>query len=297
MDQLRSMRAFVEVARSGSFARAATRLGRSTSSVSRQVMDLETWLGAPVFRRTTRRLTLTDAGGMFLPRCAGVVEAADGIERDAAAMAETPQGALHVASAPFLARHRMVPHLPEFAERFPAVRLRLHLDDHPVDLVGEGMDLAIRVGTLEDSALVTRRIGQTRLLLTASPAFLKEQGTPTSVGEISSYPCLVDTVPSHGNRWPLASGLPVDGPVTANDGEIIRDLTLAGLGISFLPDFFVEDDVRAGRLVGLFEEEIDHVIGIHVIYPPRRQITAAARTFAGFLAERLSAPKNKTAPP
>ena len=288
MDQLRSMRAFVEVARSGSFARAAARLGRSTSSISRQVMDLESWLGSPVFRRTTRRLTLTDAGEMFLSRCVGVVEAADAIERDAAAMAETPQGVLHVASAPFLARHRIVPHVRDFFDRYPAVRLRLHLDDHPVDLVGDGMDLAIRVGTLEDSALVSRRIGHTRLLLTASPGFLKERGTPTAIEELPSFPCLVDTVPSHGNRWPLGAGLRVDGPVTANNGEIVRDLTLAGLGISFLPDFFVEDDLRAGRLVGLFEGEIQRIIGIHVIYPPRRQITPAARTLAGFLAERLS---------
>lgn len=282
------MRAFVEVARAGSFVAAARRLGASTSSISRLVSDLEAWLNVPLFRRTTRRLSLTDPGRLYLERCAAIVEAADNLKRDAEALSETPGGLLRVTAAASPARHLIAPRVPAFLAAYPAVKLRFELMDRPIDLVGEGMDLAIRIGQLEDSSLVARRIGETRLMLTATPDFLARHGTPDKPGDLRALPCLVDTIPAHDERWPLGEGLVVDGPVFANSGEMIRELTLAGQGLSLLPDFFVREDVDAGRLVSLMEDRLGDAIGIHAVFPPRGQITAAARAFVDFIANSLS---------
>jgi DNA-binding transcriptional LysR family regulator len=289
MDQVKTMRAFVEVARRGSFASAAKHLAISTSTASRLVMELEDWLGAPLLRRTTRSLSLTDAGESYLERCADIVEATDNLQRDAEALAEQPRGRLNVTTAAFLMRTRIAPLLPAFLEQFPDVRLALDLQDKPVDLVGEGIDVAIRIGHLADSAMIARKLGEILMRLTASPAFLEKYGTPETLDALPSYPCLVDTIPTHGGRWPIGRRNKVEGPVSANDGDLIRQMALAGLGISYLPDFHVEDDIVAGRLVSLFAGEIDDPIGIYALYPARKQITAAARAFVEFLAGGLMA--------
>jgi DNA-binding transcriptional LysR family regulator len=289
LDTLRNMQAFVEVARAGSFVAAAGRLGVSTSSISRLVSDLEAWLKVPLFRRTTRRLSLTDPGRLYLARCAAIVAAADDLKRDAEALSETPRGSLRVTAAASPARYLIAPRIPAFLAAHPAVKLRFDLRDQPIDIVGEGMDLAIRIGRLEDSALVARRIGETRLMLTATPGFLARHGRPAAPGDLGALPCLVDTVPTRGARWFPDQGLAVDGPVFANSGEMIRALTLAGQGLSLLPDFFVREDVGAGRLVSLMEERFGAAIGIYAVFPPRGQITAAARAFVDFIAEDFMA--------
>jgi DNA-binding transcriptional LysR family regulator len=289
MNQIKTMRAFVEVARRGSFASAAKQLGISTSSASRLVMELEDWLGTPLLRRTTRRLTLTDAGEQYLERCADIVEATDNLQRDAEALAERPRGRLNVTAASFLMRSRIAPLLPEFLEQYPDIRLDLDLRDKPIDLIGEGIDVAIRIGHLADSAMIALKLGEIRLRLTASPAFLDEYGAPETLDTLPSYPCLVDTIPAHGGRWPIGRRIKVEGRVSANDGDIIRQMTLAGLGISYLPDFHVDDDIAAGRLVSLFADETGDPVGIYALYPARRQITGAARAFVDFLAIRMVA--------
>jgi DNA-binding transcriptional LysR family regulator len=288
MDRVKAMRAFVEVARRGSFASAAKQLRISTSSASRLVMELEDWLNTPLLRRTTRRLTLTDAGEQYLERCADIVEATDNLQRDAEALAKQPAGRLNVTVAAFLMHKRIAPLLPAFLEKYPDIRLDLDLRDKPIDLIGEGIDVAIRIGHLADSAMIARRLGGISLRLTASPAFLDEYGAPESLDALPSYPCLVDTVPAHGARWPIGRRIKVEGPVSANDGEIIRRMTLAGLGISFLPELYVEDDIESGRLVSLFADEVDDPVGIYALYPARKQITAAARAFVDFMAIRMA---------
>ena len=288
MDQVKTMRAFVEVARRGSFASAARQLTISTSSASRLVMELEDWLGTPLLRRTTRRLTLTDAGEQYLERCADIVEAADNLQRDAEMLADQPRGRLRVTAAAFLMRKRIAPMLPAFLDQYAAIRLDFDLQDKTIDLVGEGFDIAIRIGHLADSTMIARKLGEISMRLTASPAFLDKHGMPASLDALPSYPCLVDTIPAHGARWPIGRRIKVEGPVSANDGDIIRQMTLAGLGISYLPDFHVEDDIDAGRLVNLFANEIDDPIGIFALYPGRRQITAAARAFVDFLTVRMT---------
>lgn len=135
--------------------------------------------------------------------------------------------------------------------------------------------------------LVARRIGETTIILTASPQFIKRHGTPTSIGELTELPCLVDTIPGHRHRWPIGQGVRVGGPVSANSGEIVRDLTLAGLGVSYLPDFIVAHDLKHGRLVRVLPDIEQPSIGIYAVFPPRRQIGSAARAFVDHLAARF----------
>jgi len=284
MYNVKTMKAFVEVARQGSFAAAARHLKLSTSSVSRLVIDLEDWLKTPLLRRTTRSLTLTDAGERYLARCEEIVSAWEDLGKDAVAQVETPRGRLHVAGAAVPVRKRIAPLLPHFLNKYPDVKVELHLEAKPVDLIAQGMDVAIRIGTLEDSSMIARKCGEISLKLTASPAFLAQRGEPRSLDDLSLFPCLVDMTPRSGRRWALGRRIPVDGPVAANDGEIIRDMTLAGLGISLLPDFFVDGDIAEGRLIDLFADELDERIGIYTLLPVRRQITPAARAFTDFVA-------------
>ncbi len=287
MYNVKAMKAFVEVAKLGSFAAAARHLKLSTSSVSRLVIDLEEWLQTPLLRRTTRNLTLTDAGERYLERCTVIVTAWDDLGKDAKTRTAQPRGRLHIAGAAYPMRKRIAPLLHGFLSAYPDVQIHLHLQDKPVDLVSEGIDVAIRIGELDDSSFIARKCGEVALRLTASPKFVEQHGVPKSLEDVPSFPCLIDTTPRHGRRWPIGRRVNVDGAVTANDGEIIRQMTLAGLGLSLLPDFFVEDDIVEGRLVSMFPDYLSETIGIYTLLPARRQITPAARVFADFVAENL----------
>ena len=192
MHNVKAMQAFVEAVERGSFAEAARRLKLSTSSVSRLVSDLEDWLRTPLLRRTTRSLTLTDAGELYLERCRHIVSAWNDLGEDARASTNTPRGKLHIAGAAYPMRLRIAPLLPHFLDLYPDVQLELHLHDKPVDLVVEGVDVAIRIGALDDSSLIARKCGDVRLILVASPAFLERQGSPQSLDELPSFPCLID---------------------------------------------------------------------------------------------------------
>jgi len=295
MNNVKAMKAFVEVAERGSFAAAARHLRLSTSSVSRLVIDLEDWLKTPLLRRTTRHLTLTDAGAQYLDRCRAIVSAWDELAKDAKARTEEPRGRLHVAGAAYPMRKTIAPLLPDFLRAFPHVQIHLHLQDKTVDLVAEGVDIAVRIGELDDSSFIARKCGEITLKITASSDFIQKHGSPTTLDEVPSFPCLIDMTPRHGSRWPFGRRINVDGAIKANDGEIIRQMTLAGLGISLLPNFFVDDDIASGHLVDLFPDELAEPLGIYTLLPARRQITPAARAFADFIFERLSAGLDRAA--
>lgn len=296
MHNVKTMKAFVEVAERGSFSAAARHLKLSTSSLSRLVIDLEDWLETPLLRRTTRHLTLTDAGELYLDRCRAIVSAWDDLANDAKAQTGQPGGRLHVAGAAYPMRKKIAPLLPDFLNAYPNVQIHFHLQDDAVDLVAEGIDVAVRIGELDDSSFIARKCGEVALRMTASPEFIQQHGLPATPDEVPSFPCLIDMTPRHGSRWPIGRRVNVDGAVTANDGEIIRQMTLAGLGISLLPNFFVDDDIANAQLVDLFPSEFVETLGIYTLLPARRQITPAARAFADFLFEMLPARLDRVAP-
>lgn len=273
----------LEVARLGSFSRAAERLELSTSSVSRQVGELEAWLGTPLFQRTTRRVSLTNAGEFFIERLGDISGDLEALRAEADALIATPRGRLRITAGVYFARRRVAPIIPAFLAMYPQVQIEFELTDTRANIVAEGIDLAIRVGNLPDSTLAARRIGEMRMILSASPDFIAKHGQPETIQQIIDFPCLVDTVSKFRNRWPIGEGLRVKAVLSADNGEMVRDLTLAGLGISFLPDFFVADDLISGRLKRVLPDVELPSHGIYALYPPRRQIGSTARAFTDFL--------------
>jgi DNA-binding transcriptional LysR family regulator len=279
LDKQGTFKTVLEVARLGSFSGAADKLKLSTSSVSRQVNEFEQWLGAAVFQRTTRQVSLTNAGEFFIDRLQGISLDIDSLQEEARTLVESVRGRLRITSALYYTRRRITPYLKGFLERYPELHVEFVLSNSTTDIVGEGIDLAIRIGQLPDSSLVARKIDSVRLILTASPDFLKRYGKPTKPTDLTEMPCLVDTVPAHGKYWFVGKKIRVNSVIEANNGEMIRDLSLQGLGISFLPDFFVDDDLKSGKLVQVLPEFEPDEVGVYAVFPPRRQISPNARAF------------------
>ncbi len=280
MDLHRSMRLFVEVAEEGSLAAAGRRMGVSSPSASRLLKDLEDWIGQPLVRRSTRHLSLTDLGERYLPRCVEIVESTKALKSNLSKHAGQPTGNLRVTVAGILARRVVAATIPKFLAENPSVTVHLDTTDQPIDLMAEKMDLAIRVGHLDDSSLVSRKIFEIRLVLVASPEFFNRHAQPTKVSELFDVPCLIDTVPQYGARWPFLRGRKVRGPVEISDGEIIRDLALAGMGIAYLPEILVETELSDGLLVEVLPGISTETLGIYAVFPPHEYISAAARVFA-----------------
>jgi DNA-binding transcriptional LysR family regulator len=279
MDLHKSMKLFVEVAKQGTMTDAARSLGLSPPSASRLLKDLESWLGQALVRRTTRHVSLTELGERYLPRCLEIVEGAEALKLNALKHTDRPTGRLKVTASGIYARMVVAPVIPKFLSENPTVILEMDTSDAQVDLMSEKIDLAFRIGNLEDSSLVAKKIYEVRLMLVASREFVTRRGTPHDVNHLKEFPCLIDSVPRYGARWPFLNGKMVSGPAKISDGEIIKQLTLAGLGISYLPDLFVKDDIKNGNLIELLPNLAPEILGIYAVYPPRQYISIAAKAF------------------
>lgn len=290
MDNIRSIRAFVEVVRAGSFVKAAERMHCSTTTVSRLVRELEAELGQPLLLRTTRSIALSAAGQRRYPECQRIVASVDALQQQSAEEHRELSGELRITSTTTFVQKRIVPLLPEFIAQHPRLKLLWSLHDARLDLAAQGMDMAIRVAHLDDSGMVARRLGQIHIWLVASPAQLDREGMPAHPNDVARMQCSVCTVPHFKNRWPLQPDALVDGPVWADCGDVSREVAIAGLGVAYLPDFMVEDAVNDGRLVRLFPDVEFGSVELAVLYPGRHQITAAAAAFGDYLAQRLAPP-------
>ncbi len=288
MDNIRALRAFVEVARADSFVQAAERLNCSTSSVSRLVRELETQLGQALLLRTTRSLALSSFGERKFADCQRIVDAVDTLHHEADGEKRELRGDLRVTCTGTFVKQRLVPLLPGFLAQHPRLRVHWHVNDDQVNLSAQGMDMAIRIANLRDSGMVARRLSRVDIWLVAAPVFLQRYGVPATLADIAKLPCSVCTVPDFRNRWPLEPDVHVDGPVWADCGEVSREVVLAGLGVGYLPDFMVEDAIREGRLVRLFPERSLQSVELSILYPGRNQITAAASAFGEYLARSLA---------
>jgi len=292
MDLHKAMKLFVEVAKQGTMVEAAKNLGISPPSASRLLRELESWLGQPLIRRTTRHNSLTELGERYLPRCLEIVEGAEALKLNASKHSDQPTGRLRITVSGIYARTVIAPVIPQFLSENPGVTLEMDTTDAPVDLMSEKIDLAFRIGHLENSSLVAKKIYEIRLVLVASKEFVARRGTPIDVNHIKEFPCLIDSVPRYGARWPFLNGKMVSGPAKISDGEIIKQLTLAGLGISYLPDLFVKDDIKNGNLIELLPNLAPETLGIYAVYPPRRFISMAARAFVKVVVDANSQNSN-----
>jgi DNA-binding transcriptional LysR family regulator len=290
--RLNEIAAFVEVGRRLSFVRAAEQLGVHVSAVSRAVNALEGRLGVRLLQRTTRRVGLTEAGRAHFLRCEAVLAELQEAESAASALGGALSGTLRVSAGSGLGLTHMTPLLARFLERHPQLDLDLHLSNRNVDLVEEGFDLAIRIGALSDSRLVARRLGDSRRLLVASPAYLRAQGTPRRPADLVAHAALVLEVGTMTARWALqrrgaSATVRVRARLRSNNALGLLDACRAGVGIALLPQFIVGADLEAGRLVRVLPSWTAAEQGIFAIYPGNRFIPAKVRAFVDFVEEIL----------
>ena len=293
MDLLGSMKTYVAVIDGGSFAAAASRLDVSRAMVSKQVQKLEEHLGTRLMNRTTRRLSMTETGRAFYERSAQIVADVEEAEQIAGRMTRTPQGVLRVTIPLSYGQHRLAAILGAYTQAYPLVQLDIALSDRKVDLVEEGFDVAIRIGALPQSDLIARKLGEAHSIVCASPGYLAAHGTPQAPGDLSEHACLSYSLSSSGHDWRLESAseqvvVPVNGPMKADNGDIIRLAAVAGAGIAFQPHFIVGEDLAAGRLVQLLPEWRSAALGIHAVYPSRKHLSAKVRTFVDFIVAALA---------
>jgi len=296
MDRLTGMAVFATVVEAGSFTAAAGKLGQSKSAVSKAVTRLEDRLGARLLNRTTRQLSLTEMGRAYYERAARVVAEAEEAELAVTRLQTAPRGTLRV-NAPFTFGNRHLgPALPDFANRYPELTIDLTLNDRRVDVVEEGYDLVIRVGQLQDSALIARRITQSHRALCASPAYWDRAGRPSRVEELSDHACLIYSYVYDATAWRFERtdgstiAVPVSGPLHANNGDLILHAAIAGLGIARLPAFICGEALADGRLEEATCDIRPPTDGIHALYPANRHLSAKVRAFVDFLVERFSSP-------
>jgi DNA-binding transcriptional LysR family regulator len=294
MDTLSCMRTFVAVVECESFTLAGVRLKLSKAVASKYVAQLEDHLGTRLLNRTTRRLSLTESGAAYYERCVQILADVDEAEQAAGMLTAVPRGVLRVAMPVSYGTLRIAPLLTEYLQRYPEVRLDLSLADRRVDLIEEGYDLAIRIGSLPESGLIARKLAIDRIVLCASPAYLATRGTPQTPADLKDHACLNYSYASSGDEWSFgeqALGVRVDGPLRANNGDLLRLAALDGAGLIWQPHFIVGEDVRAGRLVEVMQEQSINALGIYALYPSRKHLSAKVRTFVDYLADCLSRQK------
>ncbi len=296
MDRFQGINAFAKVVETGSFVRAAERLGVSVSAVSRQVSELEAHLDARLLNRTTRRLSLTESGRVFYERSIQLLADLDEAEQSASAGAVKPRGTLRISCGTTFGARHLAPAIAEFIARFPAMRFDVELSDRATDLVDEGFDAAVRIGAIGSQNLVGRKVGETRLVCCASPDYLARHGEPKSPEELSAHACLTYEYALLKNVWPFRDqdgrdrSIKVTGPVHANSGRFLAALAVAGVAIVIEPDFVVRPEVQAGRLVPILRRFEVPPGNIYVVYPSRRHLSAKVRAFTDFLSARFSVP-------
>ncbi|MDY0013418.1 MAG: LysR family transcriptional regulator [Rhodocyclaceae bacterium] len=295
MDRFRELSAFVAVVDSGSFVAAAETLHLSKAAVSRAVSDLEARLGARLIQRTTRRLSLTEAGRAYHGRCRQIL--AELAEADGAVGTVTGQtmGLLRVNAPVSFGILHLAPLWGEFLAQHPAIELDLTLSDRRVDLVEEGFDLAIRVTRPQDSTLVHRQLATTRIVLCASPAYLAEHGAPRSPAELARHAIVGYSYAQDGDVWRFAGpegavDVATRPRVRVNNGETCRAIALAGGGITRQPDFLVGEDLAQGRLVEVLPGLASPPVGIHAVFPSRQHLSVKVRSLVDFLAARFARP-------
>ena len=293
MDRLGAIEAFVKVSETQSFSEAARRLRSSKSVVSRHVSTLESELGARLFHRTTRSLTLTEAGRSYLEHASRILADLEDAKRSVSQLQSAPRGQLRVNAPMSFGLLHLTPALPEFLTRYADIEVDLTLNDRFVDLVDEGFDLAVRIGNLEDSSLVARKLAPIRRVVCASPAYLKAHGVPATPDDLKQHECLYysNVALSHEWRFVRDNGRPwtveVRGRLSANNGDALKAAVLRGLGLAILPTFIAGDDLRAGALVTVLDKFIAQDMTVNAVYPHSRHLSPKVRAFIDFLAERF----------
>jgi len=290
MDTIDGMRTFVAVISEGSFSGAAQRMNMSPQLVSKYVGQLETRLGARLLNRSTRRLSITEAGQAYFDRCQYVLAEIDEMESAVGDATVAAKGTLRINAPMTFGTLHLTKAIAEYQHSQPEVSVDLTLDDRMADIVSEGYDIAIRIGRLRESSLVARNLAPVRLVVCASPDYLEERGVPDTPQDLKDHECLRYTLAPDFNRWQFRESddihdVQVTGSFLANSGDAIRLAALAGRGLALQPTFIVGDDIRAGRLQRVLQDYELDPMGVYAIYAHRKYLSGKVRTFVDFLGD------------
>lgn len=292
VDPLEGLAAFITVAKHLSFTKAAEELSMSRATVSAQVQALEAKLGVRLLQRSTRAVVLTEAGAAYYQSLVGIIPQIREAERAALSYQEEVVGRLKMTVPPEFAQMHMAPIIAEFLKRNPSVSIDVTFSHRAINLIDEGYDLAIRGTIVLEPNLITRHIGDSPLIICAAPEYLEKHGAPTEPIELADHACLHFSGLRWGNVWVLKrDGLTLRIPIVprylANDGITLRDVAVAGAGLTLLPMFEIGPEIRDGRLVRVLDTWEIGSVPIHAVYPANQNIASKVRRFTDFLVKRL----------
>ena len=287
------MRCFVAVVERGSVTGAAEALRVAPSAVSRRIKDLEGRLGTQLLVRTTRRMSLTEAGRSFHARCERILADVEEAEAEAATGRAALRGSLRIAGPLSFGMPYLTPIVLDFMKEHPEVVIDLDLSDRTIDLVAEGFDLAVRIGTLRDSSLVARKIADVRIIACAAPSLIEKMGMPETPEDLRTWPALCYTGSERPDIWRYRTPDGKEASVTmsvrmlANSGPLLCRAAIAGHGVVHEPSFYVHEAIAAGDLVPILRHVDWPGVAIHTVYPQTRHLTARARAFIDFVRARI----------
>lgn len=305
MDMFAAIGAFVAVVDEGGFAPAARRAGQAASSFTRHVDALEGELGVTLLNRSTRRVSLTAAGEAYYPQALSILAGLEEANRSIRERDGPPRGLLRVSLPTSFARMHVSPFLPRFMAEYPGVELDLLMSDEVVNLVERRIDVAVRLGALDSSSLIARRLAPHRRIVCASPAYLARKGRPVVPGDLTDHACLTFAFSDGERRWRFTKGdhieqIRIKGPLRANQAEALKEAAMAGLGVVMLPTWLAGEEIAQGHLQPLLHDwhaDIGRLGaaplvegGIHALYLPDRRGSPKVRAFVDFLAARFGSP-------
>jgi len=291
MDKLSSMKVFMQVARLGSFSAAADNLGISKAMVSKHIKRLEDSLDVQLFNRTTRSLSLTEVGTVYRDRIKEILNDIEETELSVSKLSSEPRGTLRIMAPTSFGSFHLSRAVTEYLTHFPNVNVEMLLAERTPDLVDEGIDLAILIGTLEDSSLFARKIADARMVVCGAPEYLDKNGIPETPDELREHNCLIQTT-RVGETWLFNSGqgikrFDVNGTLKSNAGDALRIAAIKGCGLVNLPMYMVDKDIQNGRLKTVLVEYEAAKRPIHAVYIHRMHLSAKVRTFVDFLVNRF----------
>lgn len=289
MKNWEAMEAFVEVVRQGSFSAAANQLGVSASHISRLVSQLETDLGTTLLFRTTRRIRLSESGELYYQHCRDLPEALSSAEEVISSLNQAPVGSFKMTCATTFGERYIAPLMNDFLSTHPQIELDFHLTNRPVDLIEEGYDLAIRMGSMKDSSHLSRRLCNRVEYLCASREYVDQHGMPHTLAELNKHQCLTGSK----NHWQFQQNgqrkeLKITSQYRSNSGLALLDAVKKGLGIAQLPDYYVNDDLASGRLIALLPQYQYPYSGVWLVYPKVRQASPKLTAVCDYLIARFA---------
>ncbi|MDT8282733.1 MAG: LysR family transcriptional regulator [Gammaproteobacteria bacterium] len=293
MDVMQSMAVFRRVVEAKNFSAVARETNMSQSTVSKHIAALEDRLGTKLLNRSTRSLKLTEAGKEYYHHCIRILNDFQEAEASIGKGKIKPTGTLRISTSAAFARIRILPYLQEFFDTYPDINIDLLFDDEYVDLVKQGIDLAIRIGPLEDSTLIARKIGNSPRLVLASPDYLVKHGRPRKPGDLSKHDCLIFSLHKSPDLWYFNSiqqgdeSVRISGRLKASSLDAICDAAVQGLGISIMCEWYAREYIKQGRLKVILEDYKPTTFDIHAVYPERKFVPQKVKHMIEFLAEKM----------